>query len=350
MMITKRNGFFTLMALTLLTFTAAAKQSFAVVLTDPFKVLQVWPLSADDRWDNVILDAKAQLLYISRATLVQVVDTKTGKLAGEITGFQHTHGVALDTAGKYGYISDGEANQVVVFDRATRKIVARIDAPTGPDFIIFEPKTERVLAFNHTSYDATVIDSKTFKIIATIPLPGEPEGAQADGTGTIFLNIETAHALVRIDAQQLKVTATWPLAPCTRPTGLGFDVAHRRLFSVCGNQKLVAVDTSNGKVVSESAIGARADGVAYDLKNALVFTSNGDGTLSIFSQQSPDKYELVQTLATRVGARTIASDPTAKFLYLVTAYLGPTPAPTAETPKPRASILPNTFVVLKVGQ
>lgn len=349
-MFTKRSGLFVLILVMLLTAAAAAKHAFAASLAEPFKVQQVWPIRADDRWDNVILDAKAQLLYISRATLVQIVDTRTGKLAGEITGFKHTHGVALDAAGKYGYISDGEANQVVVFDRATHKIVVKIDAPTGPDFIIFEPKTERVLAFNHTSYDATVIDTKTLKIIAVIPLPGEPEGAKADGTGTIFLNIETAHALVRIDAQQLKVTATWPLAPCIRPTGLGFDEQHKRLFSVCGNEKMVVVDSSNGKVVSVATIGAHSDGAAYDAKGALVFTSNGDGTLSIFSQQSPDKYELVQTLATHAGARTIAIDPAAQTLYLVAADSGPVPASTAETPKPRASILPNTFVVLKVGR
>jgi YVTN family beta-propeller protein len=350
MMLTRCTRSYVLISLAVLASIFTAEHALAADPVAPFKVLQVWPIGADDRWDNVLLDTKAQFLYISRATLVQVVDTKTGKLAGEITAFKHTHGVALDVAGKFGYISDGEANQVVVFDRASRAIIAKIDAPTGPDFIIFEPKTEYVLAFNHTSYDATVIDTKTLKIIATIPLPGEPEGATVDGTGTIFLNIETAHALVRIDALQLKVTATWSLAPCTRPTGLGFDPQHHRLFSVCGNQKMVVVDSDTGQVVSVASIGSHADGVAYDAKDALLFTSNGDGTLTIFSQQSKDKYELLQTLATRIGAKTIAIDPASALLYLVSADLGPMPAPTPEVPKPRASIVPSTFVVLQVGR
>lgn len=349
-MLKKRSRSFLLIILLALISTVAAKNAWAAGLAAPFKILEVWPITADDRWDNVILDAKAHLLYISRATRVQVVDTKMGKLAGEIVGFKHTHGVTLDATGKFGYISDGDANQVVVFDRVSRKIVAKIDAPTGPDFIIFEPKTEYVLAFNHTSFDATVIDTKTFKIVATIPLPGEPEGAKVDGTGKVFLNIETAHALVRIDAQQLKVTATWPLAPCTRPTGLGFDFDRKRLFSVCGNQKMVVVDSDNGKVVSVASIGDKSDGVAYDAKDALVFTSNGDGTLSVFSQQSPDSYELVQTLATHLGARTVAIDPVANTLYLVAADIGPTPSPTTEIPKPKAPVLPGTFVILKVGR
>jgi YVTN family beta-propeller protein len=309
---------------------------------------QTWLVGGDDRWDNLTLDVAAHLLYISRAQHVQVVDTTTGKLVGDIVGFKHTHGVALDAAGKYGYVSDGEANQVVVFDRTSWQITTRIDAPQGPDFILFEPKTERVLAFNHVSFDASVIDTSTNKVVATIPLPGEPEGAQADGKGAIYLNIETAHMLVRIDADTLKVTAKWPLAPCERPTGLGFDQAHQRLFAVCGNEKLVAVDAGTGAVVATAAIGKRADGAAYDAKRGLVFSSNGEGTLSVFRQKADYQYELVQTLPTRQGARTMALDQTTGVLYTVAAGSTPAPAPTPENPKPKPGIAAGTFVVLKI--
>lgn len=312
-----------------------------------FKVQQTWRISGEGRWANLTLDAQAHLLYISRTTHVQIVDTDTGKLSGDITGFTHTHAVALDAAGKYGYVTDGDANQVVVFDRASRQIVTKIDAPQDPDFIIFEPKTQRVLAFNHTRYDANVINTKTNKVIATIVLPGEPETAQADGKGIIFLNIETAHMIVRIDAQELKVTAKWPIAPCERPTGLAFDPDHQRLFSVCGNQKMAIVDAVGGKVVATADIGARADAAAYDAKRALVFSSNGDGSLTILSQVSADRYEPMQTLPTPVGARTMALDVATGSLYLVTADFASAAGPGEKT---RPAIVPNSFVVLKVGQ
>ena len=315
-----------------------------------FKLKETWLIGGDDRWANLTLDARAHLLYISRATHVQVVDTNTGKLAADITGFKHTRAVALDAVGKYGYVTDGEANQVVVFDRSSRQVVLKIDAPQDPDFIIFEPKTERIFAFNHTSYDATVIDAKSNKVITTIALPGEPESAQVDGKGNIFLNIETANMIVRIDAQALKVTAKWPLAACERPTSLGFDPDRQRLFSVCGNQKMAIVDSVAGKVVATADIGARSDGAAYDASHALVFSSDGDGTLTILSQTSNDRYKLMQTLSTRVGARTMALDPATGTIYLVTADFAPPASPAAGDPKPRPSIVPNTFVVLKVGQ
>ncbi len=48
-----------------------------------------------------------------------MLDSDSGKVVGSITGLKGTHGVALDDAGKYGYISDGGANVVVVFDRGS---------------------------------------------------------------------------------------------------------------------------------------------------------------------------------------------------------------------------------------
>ena len=87
-----------------------------------------------------------------------MLDSQTGKPIGAITGLHGTHGVALDTAGKFGYISDGGGNAVVVFDRASLATVATIPAGTNPDGIIFEPATQTVWAFNGRSNDVTVID------------------------------------------------------------------------------------------------------------------------------------------------------------------------------------------------
>ena len=147
-----------------------------------------------------------------------------------IAGLHGTHGVALDTAGKFGYISDGGGNAVVVFDRATLATVATIPAGTNPDGIVFEPATQTVWAFNGRSKDATVIDAATRKVVATIPLPGKPEFPAVDGKGTVFDNIEDKNEIVRLDARTNKLTAEWPLTGCDGPSGLAFDAAGSRLF------------------------------------------------------------------------------------------------------------------------
>lgn len=335
--------------LTLITFCLAAA-ALGWAQDAPFKVQRTWTIGGDGGWDYLTLDAPAHLLYIARGNRVQVVDTQTGKLAGEIAGLKAVHGVALDPDGHFGYISDGGANQVRIFDRATRRLTGAIDAGSNPDGILFEPKTRRVLAFNARSKNVTVIDTTSKKVIATLPLSGNPEFPQADGTGTVFVNIEDTGEIARIDAAAPSVTATWSIAPCEEPSGLALDAAHGRLFSVCGNREMAVVDTTTGKVVATPPIGRRPDAAAFDPQNGLVFSSNGEGTLSVIRQNSADEYSTLETLPTRAGARTMALDAGEGKLYLATASFGPHPAPTPENPHPRPTILPGSFVVLVVGR
>ena len=314
-----------------------------------FHIEQTWHIGGDGGWDYLTSDPGAHRLYIARGNRVQVVDTSSGKLIAEIGGLQGVHGVALDSGGKYGYISDGKAGMVRVFDRATLKVTDSIVAEKNPDAILFDPATKRVFAFNGRSNSATALDTRSNRMLATIPLPGKPEFAQADGAGNIYVNLEDKNQIERIDSKSLKTTATWPIAPCNSPSGLAIDRANHRLFSVCDNQKMVVLDSRNGHVVATPAIGSGPDSTRYDAARKLAFSPNGkDGTLTVVRQESADKYTLVQTVATQAGARTMALNRTTGTIYLVTAKFGPRPAATAENPHPRPAILPDSFVVLVV--
>ncbi len=198
---------------------------------------------------------------------------------GSIAGLHGTHGVALDDAGKFGYISDGGGNAVVVFDRATLATVATIPAGTNPDGIVFEPATQTVWAFNGRSKDATVIDAAQRKVVATIPLPGKPEFPAVDGKGTVFDNIEDKNEIVRLDAHTKKLTAEWPV--CDSPSGLAYDVPGNRLFPVCDGKKMSVVDSNSGKVLATPSIGDGPDAAGWDAKHKLAFASSGDGILAV---------------------------------------------------------------------
>src|ERR1017187_2061628 len=90
----------------------------------PYHVIDHWKLADSGWWDYLIVDSPAHRLYITRGDHVDVLDTQTGKLLNTIGHLHGTHGVALDTAGKFGYISDGGGNAVVAFDRNTLGVVA----------------------------------------------------------------------------------------------------------------------------------------------------------------------------------------------------------------------------------
>jgi YVTN family beta-propeller protein len=313
----------------------------------PYHVVTQWKIGGEGGWDYLIADAKAHRLYITHGTRVEVLDSVSGKSIGAITGLQGTHGVALDAAGKYGYISDGRANAVVVFDRSTLKTITSIPAGTNPDGITYEPVTKTVWAFNGRSNNVTVIDTKTQKVAATISLPGKPEFPVADGRGNVYDNIEDKNEIVRLDAAAQKLTAEWPA--CDSPSGLAIDLTNRHLFSVCDGKKMAVVDANTGKVLATPAIGDGPDAASFDAKDKLAFSSNGEGTLTVVDA-SKSSFPVVQNVTTQRGARTMTFDSANGRIYLTTAEFGPRPSPTAQTPHPRPSILPDTFTVLVVAR
>jgi DNA-binding beta-propeller fold protein YncE len=288
-------------------------------------------------------------LYVTHGGRVDVVDTATGKLAGAIDGLKGTHGIALDLDGKLGYISDGGANAVIVFDRTTLAKVNSIATGTNPDGIVFEPVTKSVWAFNGRSKSVSVIDAATQKVVFTTDLPGKPEFPAADGHGMVFANIEDKNEIVRLDAATAKITATWPLAGCDSPSGLAIDRKDMRLFSVCDGKTMVITDARTGAQLGRAVIGDGPDAAGFSPALNLAFSSNGDGTLTVVDTAAKS-FPVLESLPTKKGGRTMAYDETADRIYISTADYGPAPAPTADRPHPRPTALPGSFTILVVGR
>jgi DNA-binding beta-propeller fold protein YncE len=307
-----------------------------------------WKLGGQGGWDYLSSDDAAHRLYVTHNSRVEVVDTTTGKPIGAITGLKSTHGVALNPDGKIGYISDGAGNAIVVFNRADFSVQATVTAGTNPDGITFEPTTKTVWAFNGRSKNISVLDTTSNTVVATLPLPGKPEFPQADGHGSVFVNLEDQNEILKLDAASRKEVATWPLPGCDSPSGMAIDRDHHRLFSVCDGGKMAIVDYESGKVLGLAAIGDSPDAAGFDPKRELAFSSNGgDGTLTIVQAGKPG-FPVLQTVKTEKGARTMGFDTSTGRIYLVTAQFGPPPAPTDAMPHPRPSIVPDTFEIVVV--
>jgi YVTN family beta-propeller protein len=320
----------------------------AAMAQSQFSVENKWAIGGEGGWDYLAADPANHRLYVTHGARVEVLDTATGKVVGSITGLKGTHGVAFDDTGKFGYITDGGANAVIVFDRSSLEKVASIPAGTNPDGMVFEPATKTIWAFNGRSSNVSVIDTAKRAVVATIALPGKPEFPTADGTGMVYDNIEDKNEIVELDAKALKLTATWPLAGCDSPSGMAIDLTEHRLFSVCDGKKMAVVDFQSGKILATPSIGDGPDAAGYDADHKLAFSSNGDGTLTIVDA-SKDNYPVLQTVTTQRGARTMAFDSGNGKVYLVTAEFGPRPAATADNPRPRPAIVPGSFTVMVVG-
>lgn len=315
-----------------------------------FHLAHKYKLGGEGGWDYLTVDSAARRLYLSRGTKVVVVDADSGSVVGEIPDTNGVHGIALAPDSGRGFVSDGRDGKVTIFDTKTLKTIGEVKAGTNPDAIIYDDATKRVFAFNGRSASATVIDAAAGTVAGTIPLDGKPEFAAADGKGNVFVNLEDKSEVVAIDSKNLTVKATWPLAPGEGPSGMAIDRDHGRIFVGCDNQKMIVMDTSNGHVVAEVPIGRSVDANGFDPGRKLAFSSNGDGTLTVVHEDSPNKFTVVENVTTQRGARTMAVDLKTHHVFVVTAEFGPVPTATAEHPHPRPAMLPNSFTVLEYGQ
>src|SRR5437588_3787511 len=306
-------------------------------------------VGGDGGWDYLTVDSKTRRVYISRGTHVMVLDADTAAVVGDIPNTNGVHGIAIAGDMDKGFISDGRDGNVTIFDINTLKVLGTAPAGKNPDAIIYDPASKRVFAFNGSSKDTTAIDAKTGTVAGTIPLGGKPEFAVSDEKGHIFVNIEDKSEIVQFDSNKLTVENRWKIAPGEEPSGLAMDRKHRRLFSVCSNKMMVVVNADNGKVITTLPIGSGTDAAGFDPETGYAFSSNGEGTLTVVHEDSPDKFSVVENVPTQRVARTMAHDPKTHQVYLVTAEFGPPPAPTAERPRPRPSLIPGSFTVLILG-
>jgi YVTN family beta-propeller protein len=302
-------------------------------------------------WDYLTFDPAANRLFISRADRVLVMNALDGSVVSTIPNTQGVHGVTLAPSLGQGFISDGRADTVTVFDLHSFATLRTIPVNGhNPDAILYDEASKRIYTFNGASHDISVIDPLKDAVVATIPVGGKPEFAVSDSAGHIFFNIEDTSQLSEIDAPTAKRIATWPLTHCDSPSGLALDITHQRLFSVCDNAVLVVTDATSGRHVAEVPIGKGADAAAFDAERGLVFSSNGrDGTLTVIHEDDPDHYSVLATVSTQKSARTMALDAKSHRVYLVAAEFGPAPAPSADQPRPRPTVLDGTFKVLVVG-
>ncbi len=275
-------------------------------------------LTGDGGYDYLSIDSVNNKLYVSHGTKVDVIDLATEQPVGSIEGLQGVHGIAIANDVNKGFISDGKANAVTVFDLKTLKTITTISiSGKDPDAITYDPFSHRVFTFNGDSHNSTAIDADNLKEIGTIELNGTPEFAVPDGNGKIYNNLEDKNSINIIDTKNLKLIGSFSISPCGKPTGLYLDKPNGRLFSVCRDNKgMSVIDFDAKKVITTLPIGSGVDAVAYDPSTQYIFCSNGDGTTTIIKQETADQYSIIQTLSTQNRAKTLALDRHTHKIYL----------------------------------
>lgn len=356
-----------------------------------FRIEKQWNLGGPGGWGLPAFDPASHQLFIPRNNRVMVIDTETGALVAEIGGMKNLREIALDDTGRYAFVTDptdGSAGFVRVIDRISHTLTASVPTGRVPAGIAFDPATKSVLALNSHDHTITVIHvaaspdpaqptstnvaakadqtqptgtnvaakadqaqpSGANQPTATIPLPGRPAAAIADGAGSVFVTLPVQALILRIDVAAKKIAATFPLTPCTGPSGLAIDAAHHQLFTTCEDHKLVVLDTSTGHITPIADAPPGSGELSYSPLHGLLFLSSGTGTLTIFHHTATSTFTTLQTVKTQPGTRALAVNYKKDQAFLATSKFSMNTNTPSEELQFRPTPVPGTFSVIVVAR
>jgi len=327
-----------------------------------YHLIKTIPIPGDWTWDYIGMDSAHRHVLVSHGPELEILNADTYKVDGKIVApdadfskpetlavMDVRGGAAAEDIGR-GFVPNAHDGSVSIFDLNTLKVLATVKVGDNPDGYLYDPATQRGFTFSNRVKGAVAVDLRTAKMAGTVPLGSKPEAGAADGKGHIFVNLQEKDAIAEIDSRKLTLEATWPTAPCKQPTSMAIDPKTDRLFIGCRGDSamLVVMDSTNGKIVTTLPIGKATDAAVFDADKRLIFTSNGEGTITAIQEESPDKFTVVDTVKTEPGARTMTLDTKSHKLFLITADRT-TPPAVAGQPAPRQQQVPGTFRVLVVG-
>ncbi len=294
----------------------------------------------DGGWDLLSVDPSAHRLYVARSDGVMAVDLRTGAVASGLVPTQRGHAAFVIPGSQDVISTDGNANRATIFDGLTGKVRATFATGKKPDAVAFDPATGMLWVMAPDDGAIDVVDPRTARLVATVPVGGSLELGIADGKGRLFVNVEDRNDVAVIDTRARKLVSRFPLKGCDGPTGIAYSAARRELVSACANGVAI-VSRTDGRLVASLPVGPHPDGAAFDARRGVaLIPSGGDGTLTVIAL-APTPH-VVQRIATAKSARTIALDPTTGRLYLPAADFPP------QVGKDRPKMLPGSFRILVV--
>jgi DNA-binding beta-propeller fold protein YncE len=300
-----------------------------------YKILSTKNLGGDGGWDYLAADASTRQLYIARSGAtgsLHVYNLDTLAPTGEVpTG--SAHGAAIDDATHHGFAT---GSPVTMFDTRTLKVIKTIDTGGRPDGYLDDPAAHRVYILSHAEPNVIALDAETGNIV---------------GHGHLFLDVEDKDRIAVVDTATLKLTGNYDISSVGGGcAGLAIDTANGILFAACRDKNnMVILRSSDGKILTTLPIGVGCDGATFNPATQEVYSTQGDGTLTIIKESSPTDFSVEQTLATQTGARTITFDAQTGHIFTATADFGAAPTPQPGQ-RARRALVPNSFRLLVIGK
>jgi DNA-binding beta-propeller fold protein YncE len=272
-------------------------------------------------FDLVTLDSRNGRLYLSHSSIaaLEIIDTRTRRIFGTVTGLAGIKGIALTKDPNVVFTSNSSGS-VSVVDVPSRKIVKELAVGKSPDAIEYDPVHDLVLVALAGDKKLAFIDPAGQKLIGTLDLPGAPELMDVDDqAGVVYLAIHDLNEVVVIDPANRAIVKTYKGCDISKPTGVAYDPDENLLF-VANSGELSVIDVLIDQCRGAIDIGHGTDQIAYNPNRHHVYTANGSSrNVSVIDTKT---LQPLGVAGTGVGAATMAVDPTTDTVYVMVARAG----------------------------
>jgi DNA-binding beta-propeller fold protein YncE len=311
-----------------------------------FTVLGDVPLGPRvDRTDYESIDPTANRLYIANMGGGQllVFDLAQNRLVARLDGFPKVTGVlavpelhkvyvSVPGAGVLAslFVGLGMAGlssgrgKIAIYDSERLHKISWLAGGVFPDGLAYDPRDRRVFVSDELGSAVIAIDADTNKATGRIATGGQVGNVRYDpATGKIFAPVQSENQLVSIDPIHLAINARFALKGCEHPHG--FIVAPRGAvgFVACDqNDRLLSVELATGEITNNQLVAHDPDVLALDAGLNRLYVPSESGTLSTFDITSPTAPKALGQVFVGAGAHAVAVDGLSHRLYFALANIG----------------------------
>jgi DNA-binding beta-propeller fold protein YncE len=274
---------------------------------EPLRLEKTIPLpNIQGRIDHMSIDVKNQRLFMAALgnNTVEVIDIERGQRIHSIPGLREPQGVLYLPDVNRLYVANGDDGTLRIFDGTSYEPIRSIKLGDDADNIRFDADKKHVYV-GYGSGSLAVMNEDGTKV-AEIKLDAHPESFQLEKNGPrLFVNLPKSRKVAVVDRTTRSVISNWGTGGAFSNYPMALDEEDHRLFIVCRlPARLIVLDTKTGTVVEKLPVIGDSDDVFYDQARKRVYATGGEGGISVYEQQDPDRYRQTATLSSVKGART----------------------------------------------
>jgi DNA-binding beta-propeller fold protein YncE len=283
-------------------------------------------------FDHLAVDLKSKRVFLTAEDhkTVEVFDLE-GKRLHSITGFGQPHAVLFLPDVNKLIVTDGDGfGMVELVSGEDYKILSTIKLPPGVDGAVFNPVNQYYYVESGSDEESVkthvlnLIDTKTFKLVGDITLPGNHSEAMAiDQAGKkLYVNLTGTDEVGVVDLDSKKVIARWPVPEAQTANALVLDEpSHRVMIATRKPPKLIVFNADTGKPVASLPCAPVHDDMWFDSASKRIYVTGSELT-SVFVQDDADHYKHIGDVPTGFRAKTSILVPELNRLYIAVSGKG----------------------------